>query len=276
VPRASCSLLLSALLWLAAAASGCGADEPPGQDRVADPGGDGLLVSYEAGNHLHRYGGRVFADGRYELFTASGRERPKWTAYEPFTSDEVGEIRGAVDEALDAGLPSRVTTDPPPLDAPTAHFTLGDREIMVAGWPANAPPELERLLERISDLRRKPPVPSTWEVWTGKELVALEARCEIGEVARLDALRNAIFLPNAPSSTGAGASADPPAGTPLVRITFATPKGDEVLEIHPDGRRVDRTPARGEQVQNLDADRMAAIRHALEAEDWAALPARLC
>ncbi len=61
-----------------------------------------------------------------------------------------------------------------------------------------------------------------------------------------------------------------------MRITFATAKGDEVLEVQPDGRRVDRTPARGEQVQSLDGDRMAAIRHALAAEDWAALPARLC
>ena len=276
MPRASCSLLLSALLCVAAA-SGCGsAEEPPRQDRVADPGGDGLLVSYEAGNHLQRYGGRVFADGRYELFTASGEQRPKWTPYEPFTPDQVQEIRTAVDEALDAGLPDRVTAEPPPLDAPTARFTLGDREIVVADWPANAPPELERLLERIGELRRRPPVPSTWELWTGKELVAREARCEVGEVARLEALRNAIFLPNPPSSSGAGATADPPAGTPLVRVTFATPKGDEVLEVHADGRRVDRTPARGEQVQTLDADRMAAIRHALAAEDWAALPARLC
>jgi hypothetical protein len=135
---------------------------------------------------------------------------------------------------------------------------------------------LERLLDRIRGLRRRPPVPSTWELWNGYALVALEARCEIGEVARLEALRNAIFLPSPPSSPRAGATADPPEGTPLVRITFATARGDEVLEVHPDGRRVDRTPARGEQVQSVDANRMAAIRHALAAEDWAALPARLC
>lgn len=277
MPRPARNLLLPALLALAAAGFGCGAEEPPGRDRVADPGGDGLLLSYEAGNHLHRYGGRMFADGRYELFSASGAERPEWTAYEPFTPDQVREIRGAVDAALAAGLPGRVPAgDPPPLDAPTARFTLGDRDIVVGNWPANAPPELERLLDRIQELRRRPPVPSTWELWTGKEVVALEARCEIGEVAVLEALRDAIFLPSPPSSTGAGAAADPPRGTPLVRITFATAKGDEVLEVHPDGRRVDRTPARGEQVQSLDADRIAAIRHALAAEDWAALPARLC
>lgn len=264
------------MLCLLAACGACG-ERSPAERAVTENGGEGLLLAYEAGNHLHRYGGRVFADGRYELFTASGQERANWTAYDPFTPEQVQQIREAVDDALDAGLPDRVAADPPPLDAPTARFTLGDREIVVADWPANAPPELERLLDRIGELRRRPPVPSTWELWTGEELVALEARCDIAEVARLEALRDAIFLPNAPSSPGSGSSAaDPPSGTPLVRITFATPKGDEVLEIHADGGRVDRTPARGEQVQSLDADRIAAIRHALEAEDWAALPARLC
>jgi hypothetical protein len=264
------------VLCLLATCAGCG-ERSPAERPVADQGADGLLVSYEAGNHLHRYGGRVFADGRYELFTASGQERPEWTAYDPFTPEQVAEIRGAVDDALAAGLPSEVSAgDPPPLDAPTAHFTLGDRDIVVADWPANAPPELERLLDRIRELRRRPPVPSTWELWTGDEVVALEVRCEIGEVARLDALRNAIFLPSPPSSPGGAATADPPEGTPLVRITFATDKGDEVLEVRPDGRRVDRTPAHGEQVQDLGDARMAAIRHALAAEDWAALPARLC
>ena len=244
---------------------------------MAETGADGLLVSYEAGNHLHRYGGRVFADGRYELFTASGRQRPAWNSYEPFTPDQVKEIRGAVDEALAAGLPDRVLADPPPQDAPTARFTLGDREIVVVDWPANAPPELKRLLRKIQDLRSRPPVPSTWELWTGTKLVTLTAECEIGEVAVLDALRNAIFQPSPPSTpAGGAAAADPPDGTPLLRITFATDKGDEVLEIRADGRRVDRTPARGEQIQDLDADRMAAIRHALAAEDWAALPTRLC
>ena len=86
-------------------------------------------------------------------------------------------------------------------------------------------------------------------------------------MAVLDALRDAIFLPSPPSTrAGGAAAADPPDGTPLLRITFATDKGDEVLEIRADGRRVDRTPARGEQIQDLDADRMAAIRHALAAE----------
>ena len=45
----------------------------------------GLLVAYEAGNHLHRYGARVYADGRYEQFsTTHPAEAPKWERFEPF------------------------------------------------------------------------------------------------------------------------------------------------------------------------------------------------
>ena len=44
-----------------------------------------LIVAYEAGNHLHRYGARVYADGRYEQFSTSHPgETPRWEAFEPF------------------------------------------------------------------------------------------------------------------------------------------------------------------------------------------------
>ena len=243
---------------------------------MADQGGDGLLLSYEAGNHLHRYGGRVFADGRYELFTASGQERPKWTAYEPFTPDQVREIRGAVDEALAAELPSRVTADPPPLDAPTAHFTLGDREIVVADWPANAPPELERLLERIA---RAAPPPARAEhlgavdrEGAGRARGALRDRRggPAGGAARRD-------LPAEPAVLARSARHGRSAGGDPARAHHVRHGQGRRGARGPTGRPPGRPHAgRGEQVQSLDADRMAAIRHALAAEDWAALPARLC
>jgi hypothetical protein len=113
-------------------------------------------------------------------------------------------------------------------------------------------------------------------VWSDGSLVALEARCEIGEVAHLDRLRDAIFAPAAPREPGQSSAGDPPAGTPLVRVTFAAPGGAEVLEVHADGRRVDRTPAHGERETQLASDRVAAIRAAVAGTDWAALPARLC
>jgi hypothetical protein len=268
-------LLVPALL-----AAGCAPDGGQRRATVADPAGGGLLLAYEAGNHQHRYGGRVFADGRYELYsTSEPLADPDWKAYEPFTAEQLEEIRQQVDEALAAGLPSRISAgDPPPPDAATARFTLGDREIVVGNWPANAPPEIEALLDRIAALRRRPPVPSTWRLWSRGEVVELHARCEIGDVEVLSALRDAIFMPAAPPAAGRGApsGADPPAGTPLVRITFAAKRGDEVLDVFADGRRIDRTPVGGDRVRELDDDRMAAIRQALDATDWSALPARLC
>jgi hypothetical protein len=239
---------------------------------------DAPLLSYEAGNHLHRYGGRVFGDGRYDLYsTADQVSEPEWSAREPFTPEQVEAIRAAVDGALAAGLPDRVPSDgPPPPDADSARFRLRDREIVVEDWSGSAPAELQRLLDRIAELRRRPPAPSTWRLWSRGAAVELEARCEISEVVALDRLRDAIFMPTARPSSNTAPAPDPPAGAPLVQITFTTPKGDEVLEVYPDGRRVDRAPGAGERVHELDADRMAAIRQALAETDWAALPARLC
>jgi hypothetical protein len=67
-------------LGAATAIAGCSSG-PPGEAPVTTPEprasagpaatepGDGLIVAYEAGNHLHRYGARVYADGRYEQFS---------------------------------------------------------------------------------------------------------------------------------------------------------------------------------------------------------------
>ena len=49
-----CVLLLLALV-------GCG-EQPVTPDTNGQ--GTDLLLSYEAGNHLHHYGGRVYRDGR--------------------------------------------------------------------------------------------------------------------------------------------------------------------------------------------------------------------
>src|SRR3954465_8803672 len=102
---------------------------------------NGVLVAYEAGNPLHPYGARAYADGRYEQFsTTHPAEAPRWERFEPFGEREAGAIARAVDDALAAGIPDRISAGaPPPPDAATAHVTLRDRAIEVGNWPENAP-----------------------------------------------------------------------------------------------------------------------------------------
>src|SRR4051812_32991320 len=204
-------------------ATGCGEDRP-----VTESNGRGsdVLVSYEAGNHLHHYGGRVYKDGRYEL---RDDDEPQWTAYDPFTPEQVGQIEAAIDALR---VPDHIRGDRPP-DAATATFVLKGRTVQVDEWP-KAAPELAALLDTIAELRKTPPLPSTWRVWSDGRVVTLEAHCDIGEVEALSALRDALFMPD-PAAERPGAE-DPPEGTPLVSVNF----GDELLEVFADGKRVDR------------------------------------
>jgi hypothetical protein len=252
--------------WLALALlllAGCGGSTP-----VAEPAnGTGLVLTYEAGNHLHHYGGRVYADGRYELHSTAGQGKPRWKTYEPFTPEQVEEIEREV--AATADLPAHIDgSDPPPPDAATATFTLDGRRVEVDEWP-KAAPRLEQLLTTIAQLRKKPPVPSTWRVWSDGKVVELEARCDIGEVDALRAISDALFMSLAADEAPAGA--DPPDGTPLVSVRF----GEERLDVFADGKRVDRAGGK-ETTQELGAARVNAIRAALARTDWAKLPSRLC
>ena len=72
------------------------------------------------------------------------------------------------------------------------------------------------------------------------------------------------------------AADDPPSGTALVRVTFSGRDGDDVLSVFADGRRVERTAAGETNERRLGADELAAVRRALAATDWGALPSRLC
>jgi hypothetical protein len=236
-----------------------------------------VIVAYEAGNHQHRYGARVYADGRYEQFsTRRAGDQPEWEDYEPFGERATDAIAGAVDAALAAAIPDRISAgDPPPPDAATAHLTLRDREIEIGNWPENAPPEIRRVLDEIAEQRKRPPARSTWELWSHGAVVAVEVGCDVGDVDVLGALDDALFMSTAaPGESPAGD--DPPEGTPLVRVTFSGREGDAVLSVFADGRRVERTADGETSERRLDADQLAAVRRALAGTDWATLPSPLC
>lgn len=250
----------------------------PEAGRTPESGaGNGLIVAYEAGNHLHRYGARVYSDGRYEQFSTSHPgETPHWERFDPFGERSTGAIADAVDAALAARIPDQISAgDPPPPDAATAHVTLRDREIEVGNWPKNAPAELQHVLDTIAEQRRRPPTPTTWELWSRGRVVSLEAGCDVGEVAVLRGLDDALFMSSA-APGDAPTGDDPPKDTPLVRVTFSGSDGDAVLSVFADGRRVDRTAAGERSERRLGDDQLAAVRRALAATDWGALPSRLC
>jgi hypothetical protein len=236
--------------WLAACIlvlAGCGAGTPVN----TEPDHSDILFAYEAGNHLHQYGGRVHRDGRYELFsTDHPGAAPEWESFAPFTSAQIDEIETKVDAAK--ALPQQIKGDPPP-DAARATFTLDDQTVVVDDYPRASPPALEAILDTITQLRKKPPIPSTWTVWDGTRQVTLEVPCEIGEVGVLQPLRDALFLPT-PKTDGAKVKL-PPEGTPLVTLEYATGSTMRV---------------------SAGDEREAAVRAALAGTEWAKLPARLC
>ena len=154
-------------------------------------------------------------------------------------------------------------------------MTLRDREIEIGNWPGNAPTEIQRVLDSIAEQRKRPPTRSTWELWSRGAVVALEVGCDVGNVAVLHALDDALFM-SAAAPGEAPADEDPPEGTPLVRVTFSGREGDDVLSVFADGRRVERTAAGETSQRSLGADHIAAVRQALADTDWGALPPRLC
>jgi hypothetical protein len=274
-----CGLVVCAVIFLAGCNGGPSREEAPARmpESGGGNGGNGLIVAYEAGNHLHQYGARVYADGRYEQFSTSRPgEAPQWERFEPFGERQTGAIAKAVDAALAARIPDRISAgDPPPPDASTAHVRLRDREIEVGNWPKNAPPELQRVLDTVAEQRRRPPTPSTWELWSRGAVVSLDLGCDVGDVAALRALDDALFMTSA-APGDAPAGDDPPTDTPLVRVTFSGRDGDDVLSVFADGRRVERTAAGESSERRMGSDQLAAVRRALAATDWAALPSRLC
>ena len=134
-----------------------------------------VIFSYEAGNYQKVYGARIFADGRYELYdlemppgaqwnpyNAASVEvpggGPQWSAYTPFTPDQMKEIHTAIDKVSTANIPDHIDGSKPiPPDSDSAKVMFGGRKIVIDEWPKVVPAELNELLDLISKFRAQPP-----------------------------------------------------------------------------------------------------------------------
>ena len=116
------------------------------------------LLAYEAGNHLHSYGGRVFRDGRYEL---RDDDDPQWAAFEPFTPEQVEQIETAIDARE---VPGQITGERLP-DGASATFALQRRTVRSDECP-KAAPAARGDPGQYRRAAQAPPVPSTWRLWT--------------------------------------------------------------------------------------------------------------
>ena len=172
-------------------------------------------------------------------------------------------VRAAVDAALALDLPERLAAERPAQDAPDARFTLGPERkvVVVESWPTNPMPELASILDLAATATEPSPERMRWRLWTGSEIAE---RSTVGAPGAtppgLEELDHALFGAPPPEAPVA-ALAEPPAGTPLVAVTWE----DEglTLELHPDGRRVQRTSTGDEEVETDPPERVAAVRQAL-------------
>ena len=109
--------------------------------------GTDLLLSYEAGNHLHHYGGRVYKDGRYEL---RDDDEPAVDGVRPVHAGADRRDRAGDRRARRPRPHHRRSARPTPR---RATFVLKGRTVEVDEWP-KAAPQLAALLDTIAELRK--------------------------------------------------------------------------------------------------------------------------
>jgi hypothetical protein len=120
------------------------------------PDSNSELLRYEVFHFQGGYGGRIFEDGRYELYDnqAPGAE-PAWEAFDPFTSEQMRELDAMVDSITNSSLPERIqSADPIPPDSAHATFTLRGKRYAISNYTSAAPAEFIELIDRIAQLRK--------------------------------------------------------------------------------------------------------------------------
>jgi hypothetical protein len=236
---------------------------------------------------------RVLPDGRYEF---RGDVEPEvgddgsvqlravpleWRLQWTFTPPELEQLRAAIDEADDPPLEDTYRAGRQ-IHGRNLTWTLRTSQrtarVEVQGWPAAQPPALERLYRRLFEIHRAPGETSTWRLWTGAGATEKLVPCEPGSVPQLQGVVAALFgSGDAEPPAGADTVEPPPEGTPLAEVAFRR-DGEEFerLRVYGDGRQTQVLDGERRELDPLPADRVRALRAAIAAVGWDALPERLC
>ena len=213
-----------------------------------------MLLEYLNEGEQNTLGWRVTEGGAVEELAEGG----SW--HEAFQLDDGGlaDLRAAIGETLakldrDHYEPVGSVSHPRRL---TWH--LGDREIVVDGFPIMKVAPLDELLQTLLRLRfRGEGAVST--VWTWGDQ-RREFDGEPADVPKLGALLDLVL----PAGDAGGGSPAPAAGSPLVAVQWLVggEPGDSV-EVFPDGRRVVHEDGKAREAAALGPDQVTELRERL-------------
>jgi hypothetical protein len=211
---------------------------------------------------------RVHPDGRTEA-VAGGRWAPVWT----YPQEAVAALAAAAAEADDPPLEAEYSRPGGVSHPTTVRWRLpGGREIAIERYTEGLVPPLDRLYERLFQLRPDPAASSLWRVLLGERAVQRRVVCEPAAIPELAPIVDALFAREPPGDDGAPASAesDAPALVEVLWETEGQPPARTVVRT--DGTWVEIEDTKHRPQRPASAGELQALRAAIEAVDWDALP----
>jgi hypothetical protein len=234
---------------------------------VSDEAGVLVEVAVERDGALSA-GLRVHRDGRAES-VADGRWTPAWT----YPQEAVAALAASAAEADDPPLAAEYSRPGGVSHPTTVRWRLpSGREITIERFSEGLVPALDRLYERLFQLRPDPAASSLWRVRTGEGTVQRRVECEPAAIPELGPLVDALFAREAPGDVGAPASAESEAPV-LVEVLWETAgRPAERTIVRTDGTWVEIDGATREPQRTASADELQALREAIDGIDWDSLP----
>jgi len=216
---------------------------------------------------------RVLPDGRVE----SRFGGDSWTEQWRYEAGALAALRRAVADADSPPLDSRYEREGGvshptrivwKLRTPTRSTT-----VTVEKYAPGLVPPLDRLYQRIYELRPDDGGSSVWRVRVGDRVVERVLNCEPASVPQLTPLVAALFDPGG----GADGRAVEGGGKPLVEIEWRTSgRTTERTVVHSDGRNVSVRDGAEHEERRYSAAEVEAIVRAIDAVGWASLPDPVC